>query len=127
MKDLDDDNFVCPIFVNIQKVFDIVDHSILLITLCHYGIHRLANKWFESHLLDHRQLVSINGFASSISSITCGVPQGSVLRILPFLLYIDDLHTAITHCKVHHFADNTNLLIINKTLKRLKKLLYILA
>ena len=50
---------------------------------------------------------------------------GSVLGSLRFLLYINDLHVAIKHCKVHHFADNTNLLIINKLLKRLSKLLNI--
>ena len=67
--------------------------------------------------------VLINGFASSTSSIASGVPQGSVLGPLLFLLYINDLHVVIKHCKVQHFADDTNLLIINKSLKRLNKLL----
>ena len=69
---------------------------------------------------DRKQFVSINGFASSISSITCGVPQGSVLGPLRFLLDINDLQVAIKH-----FADVTNLSIINKSLKRLNKLLNI--
>ena len=51
------------------------------------------------------------------------MPQESVLEPLLFLLYINDLHVAIKHCTVHHFADDTNLLIINKSLKRLNKLL----
>ena len=67
----------------------------------------------------------MNGFASSTSSITSDVPQGSALGPLLFLLYINNLHVAIKHCKVYHFADDTNLRIINKSLKRLNKLLNI--
>ena len=61
----------------------------------------------------------IKGFASSTSSIKFGMPQGSVLGPSRFLLYINDIHVAIKHCKVNHFADDTNILIINKSLKRL--------
>ena len=125
MKALDDGNFAYGIFVDFQKAFDTVDHSILLSKLYHYRICGLANKWFESYLANRKQFVSINGFESSTSNITCGVPQGSVLGLLLFLIYINDLHVAIKHCKVHHFADDKNLLIINKSLKRLNKLLNI--
>ena len=121
MKVLDDGNFACGIFVDLHKTFDTVDHSILLSKLCHYGIRGLTNKWFEPYLVNHKHFVSISGFASSTSSIASGVPQGSVLGPLIFLLYINDLHVAIKHCKVHHFADDTNVLIINKSLKRLEK------
>ena len=125
MKALDDDNFACGIFVNFKEAFDTVDLSILLSELCHVRIRGLANKWFESYLASSKQFVSINGFASNTSSITCGVPQGSVLGPLLFLLYIHDLDVAIKHSIVHYFADDTNLLIINKSLNRLNKLLNI--
>ena len=125
MNALNDGNFPCGIFVDFQKAFDIVGHRILLSILCHYGIRGLANKWFESNLANRKQFVSINGFAPSTSSITCGVPQGSVLGPLLFLLCINDLHVAIKYCKIHHFADDTNLLIIHKSMKRLNKILNI--
>ena len=54
MKTLDDGNLACGIFVDLQKAFDTVDHSILLSKLCHYGICGLANKWFESYLVNHK-------------------------------------------------------------------------
>ena len=52
--------------------------------------------------------MSINGYESGLAAINCGVPQGSVLGLLLFLLYINDLNQAIKPCKVHHFADDTN-------------------
>ena len=55
IKSLDDGNFACGIFVDLQKAFYTVDHSILLSKLCHYGIRELANKWFESYLANRKR------------------------------------------------------------------------
>ena len=79
MKVLDDGNFACGIFVDLHKAFDPVDHSILLSKLCYYGICGPINKWFESYLASRKQFVSINGFASSTSSIASGVPHTILL------------------------------------------------
>ena len=109
-------------FVNLQKAFDIVDHQILLAKLNHYGIRGVSNDWFTSYLSNHHQYLSINGYESGLAAINCGVPQGSVLGPLLFLLYINDLNQAIKFCKVHHFADDTNLLCHSNSIKKLNKL-----
>ena len=73
--------------MNLQKVFDIVDHQILLAKLYHFGIHGVSNDWFKSYLSNCSQYVSINGYESGLAAINCDVPQGSVLGPLLFLLY----------------------------------------
>ena len=92
-----------------------------------YGIRGVAYSWFESYLKDRKQYVSINGYKSKHLPISLGVPQGSVLGLLLFLICINDLNTAIKHCKVYHFADDTNLLHINDSLKKLVLLLLLLV
>ena len=106
-----------------QKAFDIVDHQILLAKLNHYGIRGVSDDWFKSYLSNRNQYVSINGYESGLAAINCGVPQGSVLGPLLFLLYINDLNQAIKFCKVHHFADDTNLLCLRNSIKKLNKLI----
>ena len=83
----------------------------------------MANKWFESYLSERKQFVSVNGFDSDMSTITYGVPLESVLGPLLFLIYINSLNLAIKYCKVHHFADDTILVNINKSPQKLNKLI----
>ena len=85
----------------------------------HYGVRGTANNWFSSYLENRTHFVRINGYSSDLILICCGVLQGSILGPLLFLLYINDLHYAIKHCKVHHFADDTNLLNFSHSIKRL--------
>ena len=99
-----------------------MEHDILLAKLEHYGIHSLANEWFRSYLSNRKQYVSVNGHESSLASVLYGVPQGSVLGPLLFLIYINGLNQTIKFCKVHHFADDTNLLHFNKSVAKLNKL-----
>ena len=110
---LDNSNFACGIFIDLQKAFDTVDHEILLKKLDYYGVRGLANNWFKSYLSNRQQFVSINGFNSKNLTMKYGVPQGSVLGPLLFLIYINDLHKAIKYSVTHLFADDTNLLVTN--------------
>ena len=118
---LDDDKTPCGIFIDLQKAFDTVNHSILTDKLSHYGIRGTANNWFKSYLNNRYQFVSINGAESNPIPILHGVPQGSVLGPLLFLVYINDLHCAINFSSVYHFADDTNLLNISNSIKRTQK------
>ena len=83
----------------------------------HYGIKGLANNWFRSYLTGQTQYTSVSGFDSEYTDMKYGVPQGSVLRTLHFLIYINDVHNAIKFSTVHQFADDTNLLISNESIK----------
>ena len=84
-KAIDDGNIDCGVFVDLQKAFDTVDYQILLAKLNHYGARGVSNDWFN--LSNRSQYVSINGYDSGLAAINCGVPQGSVLGPLLFLLY----------------------------------------
>ena len=116
-KNLDEGNVGSGIFIDLQKAF-----GILLVKLEHYGICGIANECFRSYLSNRRQYVSINGHESSLASVLYRVLQGSILGPLLFLIYINDLNQAIKFCKVHHFADDTNLLHFNKSVAKLNKL-----
>ena len=105
--------FSCGVFVDLEKAFDTVNHSILLSKLEHYGIRHNALEWFRNYLTNRSQCVTVNGAKSSNLSINCGVPQGSILGPLLFIVYINDMHSALKRSIVHHFADDTNLLFFS--------------
>ena len=117
---LDNNMYACGIFIDLEKAFDTVNHQILLYKLNHYGIRGVANSWFSSYLSNRSQSVTLNGVTSTEKDISCGVPQGSILGPLLFLIYINDMHCAAESSTLYHFADDTNLLCSNKSLKKLK-------
>ena len=102
-----------------KKAFDTVNHDVLLKKLNHYGIRGIANNWFCSFLNGRMQFTSINKSQSGKRELKYGVPQGSVLGPLLFMLFINNLHGNVEFSTVHHFADDNNMILSEKYLKKL--------
>ena len=94
-------------FVDLWKAFDTVDHGILKRELKYYGVTGSNFDWCENYLQNRTQKTNVNGVLSSERRITCGVPQGSVLGPLFFILYVNDLQDAVPNANVQLYADDT--------------------
>jgi hypothetical protein len=114
--------FTCGIFIDLQKAFDTVNYSILLEKLHHYGIRGIINDWFSSYLLGRTQTIQMGVNISEKEETLSGVPQGSVLGPLLFLIYINDIYNSSDKLTFSLFADDTNLLYADKNLKILENI-----
>ena len=106
--------------MDIRKAFDSESHKILLHKLQHYGIRGPALSLIENYLLLRGQFVSVYNCNSPSKPITIGVPQGSILGLLLFLICVNDLHNA-TLSKPHLFADDTCLVLSDKSISLLEQ------
>ena len=112
--------YTLGLFIDLSKAFDTVDHSILLKKLELYGITDRNHGWLKSYLSNRRQFVQINEKEkTSLETISCGVPQGSILGPLLFLLYVNDLKNASNILDPIMFADDTNLFFTHKDIRYL--------
>ena len=113
----------CGVFLDFSKAFDTVNHKILLSKLYHYGIRGIPHDWFRNYLHNRTQFVKIGSSQSNAETITCGIPQGSTLGPLLFLLYINDLPYCSKKLSFLIFADDTNMFFTSDNLLHLESIM----
>ena len=107
------------VFIDLAKAFDTVDHDILLSKLEYYGVCDESLPWFKNYFTGRKQFVHIDPQSSEELAMTSGVPQGSILGPLLFIVYINDLPRCVKHCSVNMYADDTVLYLAGPTVHNL--------
>ena len=121
--ELEQGNTVAGIYLDLSKAFDTVDHSILIEKLHHYGIRGLPLEWLTDYLRGRNQYTVINGIKSKLNYVKYGVPQGSVLGPLLFLIYVNDISSATGQHKLRLFADDSNAFVVSRDPAKLKQIM----
>ena len=117
-KGFDSSLYTGLILIDLQKAFDTIDHDLLLEKMMFLGFSKEVINWFRSYLSNRKFKVNINKAFSNYGNVTCGVPQGSILGPLLFLLYVNDMPQALS-CDLLLYADDSCLIFQHKDVKEI--------
>ena len=106
-KEVDSGKETGAVFIGLTKAFDTISHSIMLSKLSRYGVSDMELQWLTDYLFLRKQIVHFNGVLSEPNPINNGVPQGSIFGPLLFLIFFNDVHSPLRHCKILTYADDT--------------------
>ena len=121
---MDKTKFTGMVVLDLQKAFDTVNHDILLAKLDSIGLSEETTIWFKSYLCGREQFVEIDRSQSSLNHVTCGVPQGSILGPLLFLIYVNDMETSISSkCQLLLYADDSVIVYSSDCVDEINKVL----
>ena len=119
-KHIDKGCMVGALFLDLSKAFDTIGHGILLEKFVRYGVLGDELCWFTDYLFNRSQQVEVDGSLSEIHHISSGVPQGSILGPLMFIIFFNDLHDIIQHCEMFQYADDTVILFPAKSVAEIE-------
>jgi len=111
------------VFIDLSKAFDTLNHDILIHKMANYGIRGLALKWFQSYLSERKQYVAIDECVSDTVYVSCGVPQGSILGPLLFIIYTNDIPRCLQYSHPILFADDTTIYLTRKNVTELYQII----
>lgn len=115
MKSIDNGYLIGSVFLDLRKAFDLVNHSVLIDKLFIYGLSQSSLSWFKSYLMGRQQSTFAIGTMSAPLPITCGVPQGSIIGPLLFIIYMNDMVQCLRNCSADMYADDTTFYLKEKS------------
>ena len=108
-KNIEEKRITVSLFLDLRKAFDSINHSILLSKIGKYGITQNELAWFTSYITDRKQYCYLGGKNSKKQKVTCGIPQGSCLGPLLFILYTNDFENSLSTFYPNMYADDTSI------------------